>query len=191
MNKFQIIRDFFSLSYDDLASEMNIARSAVQNYINGTREPSLTSIALLCKQYNINANWLIGLEENMFRSDLELSMFEAKELLENRIKYEIKRDFQNFQLQIITIYRAISENEINSKDDIVNAIANINLSFFAHLSNFEILEKEKIKQEAIDFINSLTPWEAQYIVEHRDDFLKTLDKNKDIFNKIFKRLKLI
>jgi len=188
--KFDQIIKLFHLSQIEIADELNISHVAISNYRKDRDIPS-SVVLLLCEKFNINANWLLGLENNMFRENIELSDFESKELLENRIKFEIKRDFQNFQLQIITIYRSIAENEIRNKDDIISFIENTDLSFFAHISNFESLDRTKIKKEAIEFINSLTKWEIIYIIENRDDFLKTLGKNKDIFNKLFKMLKLI
>lgn len=163
--KLHELKNFLSLSYDDLSSVMSIARSAVQNYINGTREPSFASITLLCTRYGINANWLMGLEPNMFRENVELSMFEAKELLENRIKYEIKYNNDGFIFKIINVYQKLLACELKPEEIYRN------------------LEQEI----ASVFSSKITIYELQYIIEHKDDFLRTLEKNKDIFNKKTKK----
>ncbi len=159
--KLHELKNFLNLSQKELSEVANVAQSTMSTYLNGGAEPSLTSIALLCKQYNINANWLIGLEENMFRSDLELSMFEAKELLENRIKYEIKYNNDGFIFKIINVYQKLLDCELKSEE----------------------IHRNLEQEIASVFFSKITTYELQYIVEYKDDFLRTLEKNKDIFNK--------
>jgi len=75
------------LSQNELAVSLETSQAAVSNYLNNSRVPSFETVILLSKKYQINLNWLAGIEKNMFIKGAKFDMFQAKKILENRIKF--------------------------------------------------------------------------------------------------------
>lgn len=60
------LRKALGLSQDEFAKKIIIGRSSIANYESGTREPISSVIALICKTWNVNENWLRNGEGEMF-----------------------------------------------------------------------------------------------------------------------------
>ena len=72
-------------SQNEMGRKSGLTKSAISNYINGTREPRQDALLLLSKAYNVNPAWLMGLDvpmksETDTQSDTKL--YEALELYE-------------------------------------------------------------------------------------------------------------
>lgn len=101
------LKELLNLSGDsqnEMARKSGLTKSAISNYINGTREPRQDALFYLSKAYNVNPAWLMGLDVPMIietkdkNNDglnikaLELySLYEnatpeARELVENFLK---------------------------------------------------------------------------------------------------------
>lgn len=50
---------------NEMARKTGLTKSAISNYINGTREPRQEALLLLSKAYNVNPAWLMGLDVPM------------------------------------------------------------------------------------------------------------------------------
>ena len=65
MNKFaeRLCRTLESLKITqyELAKQVNMSRSIINNYCTGKREPTLDSLMLICKALDESADYLIGL----------------------------------------------------------------------------------------------------------------------------------
>ena len=46
-----------------VAKELNLSISAYSNYEQGIREPSLETLAKICKFFDVSADYLLGLED--------------------------------------------------------------------------------------------------------------------------------
>lgn len=64
--RIQKIRKFTSLSQEDFAKEIGIAFRAYTSYERGNRKPSFEYLNIVFVKYNINLNWLITGEGEMF-----------------------------------------------------------------------------------------------------------------------------
>lgn len=72
-------------SQNEMGRKSGLTKSAISNYINGTREPRQDALLLLSKAYNVNPAWLMGLDVPMrVESDIESNekLTEAEELYE-------------------------------------------------------------------------------------------------------------
>lgn len=188
MNKLLFLQNILELNQKNLAEIMQVSQRSVSNYIQNESEPTFQSLSFLGRKYQINLNWFAGMENDIFLN----RKFEPEKILENRIKTYKKEKFNDFQSQIIVIYRSILNAKINSREDIVTAIQNHDISsiidkFVELYSNFR-LDERKTKDECIEFIDELSEPEINYIVNHKDDFIEMLAKDKDIFNRVFKKL---
>ena len=49
-------------SQNEMARKAGLTKSAISNYLNGTREPRQDAISKICEAYNVNPSWLMGLD---------------------------------------------------------------------------------------------------------------------------------
>ena len=61
--KLKDLRTQLGISKDKVAKDMGITRAAYANYEQGTREPSLETLKVICNYYDVSADYLIGREE--------------------------------------------------------------------------------------------------------------------------------
>lgn len=52
-----------NLSQSDLAREIKISAACINRWESSLRTPNIDSIVLLCKYFNVSADYLIGLED--------------------------------------------------------------------------------------------------------------------------------
>lgn len=164
----------------------------VSNLEKSNTGPSLLILEKLNKEFKINLNWMFGTESNIFLPHTHIDVFFYKKILKKRIEFHKKEKFNDFQSQIIILYRSIKDKNLNSKEDIIEVIKNHDISsiidkFVELYSNFR-LDERKTKDETIEFIRELSEPEINYIVAHKDDFIEVLVKDKDIFSRQFKKI---
>ena len=51
------------MSQKEVAEKLQMSRTGLANYEQGTREPSFDAMRRICKFYDISADYLIGLSE--------------------------------------------------------------------------------------------------------------------------------
>lgn len=79
--RFKLLRKKIKLTQKELANILHINQSTIQAYENGKAFPSSKKLEILFREFNININWIITGEGEMF---LELSKDELqKKFLEN------------------------------------------------------------------------------------------------------------
>lgn len=59
----KLIRKQKNLNQQKVAFDLNISREALSYYENGKREPSLNTLVLMSKYFNVSINYLITGEE--------------------------------------------------------------------------------------------------------------------------------
>nr|WP_284324863.1 helix-turn-helix transcriptional regulator [Cypionkella aquatica] len=71
---------------DDLAAQLNVSKNSIAYYERGDRTPDADTLAAYSRLFNVNMNWVINGEGQMFRTALDVIVqaqrrAEAKELL--------------------------------------------------------------------------------------------------------------
>lgn len=67
MNKrIRKVRDFYKLTQEDFGKKIGSARNTIANYENGNRTPSNSVIISICREFNVNEEWLRTGEGEMF-----------------------------------------------------------------------------------------------------------------------------
>jgi len=64
--RLQEMMDKMNLKQSDIVSRTGITKSALSNYLHGTREPRQDQISKIADPYNINPSWLMGYDVPMF-----------------------------------------------------------------------------------------------------------------------------
>ncbi len=62
-DRIKFLRKHFNLTQEEFAARLSIKRGAVANYEIGRNIPSDSVIALICKVFNVNKEWLLHGED--------------------------------------------------------------------------------------------------------------------------------
>lgn len=62
-NRLRNLRLEKELTQKQVAEAIGLTRNAIVNYESGIREPSIETIILLCKYFDVSADYLIGLSD--------------------------------------------------------------------------------------------------------------------------------
>ena len=54
---------FYSETQYETARRLNTALSVVSRWVNGQAKPSADLIIRICKEYNVSADWILGLSD--------------------------------------------------------------------------------------------------------------------------------
>lgn len=57
--------------------EVHILEQTVSKVKNGTAHFTVMQIENICKKYNVNANWIFGIEKNVFNHDKSIEITDA------------------------------------------------------------------------------------------------------------------
>lgn len=74
------IKELLNLTKDsqnEMARKCGLTKSAISNYVNGSREPRQDAILLISKAYNVNPAWLMGLDVAMEIENKEINIIRA------------------------------------------------------------------------------------------------------------------
>lgn len=52
------IREYYKLTQDEFGKRIGSARNTIANYENGNRNPSNSVVKSICREFNVNENWL-------------------------------------------------------------------------------------------------------------------------------------
>lgn len=87
------LRKALGLTLEAFGEKIGLTRSAVSNIENGHRQPTKQVVAFICREYNVNMNWLRTGEGEMFMdldSDDEISAYVGKVLNDEKAVYQRK-----------------------------------------------------------------------------------------------------
>lgn len=75
------LRKALKLTQQEFADRLNIKRGAIANYEVGRNEPIDAVISLICKEFNVNENWLRDGTGEMFQAEEENSIIAKATML--------------------------------------------------------------------------------------------------------------
>ena len=67
--RLKLIRQKLMLSQQDLANILNVNQKTISHWEQARNEPSIKALRTLCSKFNINLNWLLTGEGEMFKED--------------------------------------------------------------------------------------------------------------------------
>lgn len=90
-NRINEVRDHYRLSNRGFAAAIGTKPAATNNYLNGTKEPSLEFImAILSKYVDISADWLLRGEGGMFKESKPTDGKTLRELADAKMQLLVK-----------------------------------------------------------------------------------------------------
>ena len=61
------IREYWELTQEEFGKKIGSARNTIANYENGNRNPSNSVIISICREFNVNEDWLRTGNGEMFK----------------------------------------------------------------------------------------------------------------------------
>ncbi len=104
------IREYWDLTQEEFGKKIGSARNTIANYENGNRNPSNSVIISICREFNVNEDWLRTGNGEMFKESP----------LRNEVGYyveELLEDFKDnpFYDMIIEMMKTYAELDDKSK----------------------------------------------------------------------------
>ncbi|NFG27219.1 helix-turn-helix domain-containing protein [Clostridium botulinum] len=140
-----ILRKHLNLNQDDFGSKINVTRSAVSNYEKGTRNIMDRVISDICREFNVNEDWIRNGMEPMF---IEPDTFSLDE-------YVKQKGATDFELEIIKAFFEM-DPEIRKaateqfKASLLSKLANNNELAATKEESFEDYKKKELEAYALE-----------------------------------------
>lgn len=80
------LREFKGLTQEELAKQLNITRTRLASYEQGTREPDLELLEIIADYFNVNMDFLLGRESSKTSNDWTQILKLDEDWTENELK---------------------------------------------------------------------------------------------------------
>lgn len=98
------LRKTLNLTQQEFADNLNIKRGAIANYEIGRNEPIDAVISLICREYNVNEEWLRNGEGEMF---IQLPEEDETAIYVSDLLEDIDNPFYNLIKDIMRTYKEL------------------------------------------------------------------------------------
>lgn len=82
-NRIKALRKDLGLTQEKFAERLNIKRNTLANYEIGRNEPIDAVVSLICREFNVNEEWLRNGQGDMYDIPLDDTAIAASNILEN------------------------------------------------------------------------------------------------------------
>lgn len=79
--RIKMIREYYKLTQDEFGKRIGSARNTIANYESGNRSPSNSVVLSICREFNVNEEWLRNGTGEMFRAEEENSIIAKATML--------------------------------------------------------------------------------------------------------------
>ena len=115
--RLKLLRKELDLTQQAFADKLNITRANIAGYETGSRNPSDAVISLICKQFNVNEQWLrTGVGE----------MFPPQDRLDEIASISadlFDSEPESFKYRLITAIAKMNENDLEALERLVLGLA--------------------------------------------------------------------
>lgn len=113
------LRKILNLTQQEFADKLGIKRNTIANYESGRNEPIGSVFSLICKEFNVNENWLRNGIGSMFIEPSEFSIDKYAEQKNLTMKEKkILQGFMDLEPNVRNAIYAIFENAATLDDDL-------------------------------------------------------------------------
>lgn len=118
MNKrIKLIRTTLGMTQQEFADKIKVKRNTVATYEMGRSIPSDSAIALICKVFNVNEDWLRTGYGEMFK---EVS---KSDQIADMLSDVLKSDENNFKRRLISALAQLDDTGWDSLEHLIDSIA--------------------------------------------------------------------
>lgn len=79
--RIKMIREYYKLTQDEFGKRIGSARNTIANYESGNRNPSNSILLSICREFNVNEEWLRNGSGEMFYHNKENSIIAKATML--------------------------------------------------------------------------------------------------------------
>ena len=79
--RIKMIREHYKLTQDEFGKRIGSARNTIANYESGNRSPSNSVVLSICREFNVNEDWLRDGTGDMLRAEEENSIIAKATML--------------------------------------------------------------------------------------------------------------
>ena len=113
------LRKILNLTQQEFSDKLGIKRNTIANYESGRNEPIGSVFSLICKEFNVNENWLRNGIGSMFIEPSEFSLDKYAEQKNLTMKEKkILQGFMDLEPNVRNAIYAIFENAATLDDDL-------------------------------------------------------------------------
>lgn len=118
-NRIKKIRQALNMTQQEFANKIGIKRGTIANYEIGRNFPVDSVISLICREFNVNENWLRNGNGSMFIEPSEFSLDKYAEQKNLTMKEKkILQGFMDLEPDVRNAIYAIFENAATLDDDL-------------------------------------------------------------------------
>ena len=118
--KLKELREKLMLTQQEFADAVKVKRNTVATYEMGRSIPSDAAVALICKQFEVNENWLRTGEGEMFVKKSK------DEQIGDLIGEVLKTDEDSFKRRLVSALSKLDESEWGVLEKLIDSIAEKN-----------------------------------------------------------------
>lgn len=95
--RIKAIREYLQLTQEEFGNRIGSARNTIANYENGNRNPSNSVVLSICREFNVDENWLrtgngemlseVPVEDEFFKAATQISKSSDKLAMQAIIEY--------------------------------------------------------------------------------------------------------
>lgn len=111
------IRNHFGLTQQEFADRIMVKRNTVATYEMGRSIPSDSAIALICKEFDINGDWLRNGTGEMFRP------ISKSDQIADMISDVMKSDEEDFKRRLISALARLDNDGWESLENLIDMIS--------------------------------------------------------------------
>lgn len=107
-NRIKLLRKELGLTQEKFAERLSMKRNTIANYEIGRNEPIDAVISLICKEYNVNEEWLRTGEGDIFKKRLPAD--EVAYFVEDLLEYDGNGNpFYDMIIEMMKTYRELDD----------------------------------------------------------------------------------
>lgn len=111
------LRRILNLTQDSFGSRISVKGNTVAQWESGRNDPPSVAISFICKEYNVNENWLRYGTGEMFKSDRGTAIVRLENLLASEPD-------DSFKHHLINKLADLSPSEWNSLEKTIDIFSN-------------------------------------------------------------------
>lgn len=111
------IRKEYELTLEEFGKRLGVTKVAISNIENGNRNLTSQMIVSICREFNVNENWLCNEEGNM------LIAFTRNEIISKFAGGLIRESADSFKKQLVEVLAELNESEWEVLEGIARKLA--------------------------------------------------------------------
>lgn len=111
-------KDLLDLTMDEFGGRVGITKSSISTMESGKSNPSDQTVRFICREFNVNEEWLLTGEGEVFQAKSPSDEIAA-------FVKELSTDNESFKAQLVTMLSRMSSDEWDILEKMIRRLANL------------------------------------------------------------------